>query len=55
METESDPFELHDFKNEWIQQIEDNCSCDRMSARYNIKKEQQTQKKIFDRKVQRSR
>ena len=57
METESDPFELPDFENEWINKLKTTGLVIEFLRviTNNIKKEQYTQKKIFDRKVKRSR
>ena len=53
METEAgaDDYELQNLENEWIDQIEENRSRERVSAMSNIKKEQNIQKKTYDRKV----
>ena len=57
METEAgaDDYELQNLENEWIDQIEGNRSRERVSAMSNIKKEQNIQKKTYDRKVKRNR
>ena len=57
METEAgaDDYELQNLENEWIDQIEENRSRERVSAKSNIKKEQNIQKKTYDRKVKRNR
>ena len=57
METEAraDDYEFKNLDNEWIDQIEENRSRERVSAMSNIKKEQNIQKKTYDRKVKPNR
>ena len=51
----TDPYELPNNDNEWVETIAATRKTDKKNAKQNIKKEQKVQKKTYDRKVKRNR
>ena len=51
----TDPYELQNKDNEWVETIAATRKTDKKNAKQNIKKEQKVQKKTYDRKVKRSK
>ena len=50
----TDPYELQNKDNEWVETIAATRKMDKKNAKQNIKKEQKVQKKTYDRKVERN-